>query len=623
MAKKNFSYLIIAAVTLMTLGACANMAQGPTGGKSDATPPQLRYSTPNNGALGVNTSRVEIVFDEYLQLNDPSTNLVVSPPQKINPSAKAVGKKIVVELRDSLRKDVTYTFDFGNDIGDYTENNRVNDYLYSFSTGDHLDTLTISGTVLNASDLSPMDGVWVGVYSDDADSSFTTKPFERVGKTNVGGKFTIRGLAAKKYRVFALDDLNHNYFFDQPSEGVAVQEAELDIPSLSISEKIDTVYGDSMKIDTIIKRQIREYSPKDIVLRLYNEKINYQKFNKLERPTRYSFTIYMDKMEPSMPVVQLVDTTVADWSIPVPSKMCDTVQFWIKDSMLFKKDTIRLSVSYQETDSAGVLVSRTDTLLAALTPSFVKNEKKLAMEQEAKRKRYEKRKRRWARTNVLTFKQFKLVEINQLPVIEWAAPLSALDEKKIHVYLASDTTQTDLPITVTKNGDGRCCAYSVASPNLQPDSSYVLALDSACAYDYYGNHNNKEKLQFRMMAESEYAKLTFNISGVEGDAFVELLTASDMPIMTLPLKEGKASFVNVTPGTYFARLIVDANHNGVWDTGKYDEHLFPEQVYYFPKGVKLRANWDAVEDWDVSANPLVSQRPSDMKPKKKKDDKNK
>lgn len=621
MAKKNFSYLIFAAVTLLALGACANMAQGPTGGKSDVIPPHLRYSTPENGALGVNTSRVEIVFDEYLQLNDPNKNLVVSPPQKINPSAKAVGKKIVVELRDSLRKDVTYTFDFGDAIGDYTENNRVDDYLYSFSTGDHLDTLSISGTVLNASDLAPLEDVWVGVYSDETDSSFTTKPFERVGKTDASGKFVIRGLSAKKYRIFALEDVNHNYFFDQPSEGIAIQDSVLEIPSVTISERIDTVYGDSMKIDTIVKRQIRDYNPKNVVLRLYNEKINFQKFSKLERSDRYTFTVFMEKMEPSLPKIQLVDTTVADWLIPVPSKMCDTVLFWIKDSMLYKKDTIRLSVSYQETDSAGVLVPRVDTILAALTPSFLKNEKKAAMELEAKRKKYEKRKRKWERTNVLNLTNFTSVEINELPQLKWKTPLQSLDEKKIHLYWANDSTKRELPITVSQaDGPNHACSYSLSSPSLQPDSVYSIEIDSACAYDYYGNHNNKETVKFRMMTESEYAKLTMNISGVEGDAFVELLTPTDDPLYKASLKDGKVSFVDVTPNTYYIRLVVDSNHNGVWDTGKYDERLFPEQVYYFSKGMKLRANWDAVEDWDVKANALDKQRPSDMKAKKKKND---
>ena len=123
MDRKNVIHIWLSALLLMLLGACANMAQGPTGGKSDAEPPTYLGSRPKNGALNVNSKRVEIQFDEYLQLNDPFKNLTVSPPQRVNPSAKAIGKKIVVELRDSLQPNTTYTMDFGNSIGDYTENN--------------------------------------------------------------------------------------------------------------------------------------------------------------------------------------------------------------------------------------------------------------------------------------------------------------------------------------------------------------------------------------------------------------------------------------------------------------------------------------------------------------------
>lgn len=169
---------------LMMLGACANMAQGPTGGKQDVIAPKKVSSIPADGELNVTKTRVEILFNEFLQLSNPAKNLVVSPPQKINPVAKAVGKKIVVELRDSLQPDKTYTFDFGDAIGDYTENNRVSNFLYSFSTGDHVDSMTISGVVLNAATLVPEEDVLVGVHSDDADSLFLKKRFERIGKTN-------------------------------------------------------------------------------------------------------------------------------------------------------------------------------------------------------------------------------------------------------------------------------------------------------------------------------------------------------------------------------------------------------------------------------------------------------
>lgn len=617
MSKRYLSYGWVA-LLLMLLGACANMAQGPTGGKADVVPPKCMGSTPKNGALHVTKNRVEILFDEFLQLSDPAKELTVSPPQKINPSAKAIGKKIVVEMRDSLQPNTTYTFDFGSSIGDYTENNRVNNFLYSFSTGGQLDTLEISGVVLNAATLSPEEGVVVGIYSDETDTLFTTKRFERIGRTNSSGKFTIRGAAGKQYRIFALRDMNNNYFFDQPTEEIAVQEFPLAVPSLTVTERLDTVYGDSLKIDTIITRRESVYAPSDVVLRLFGEKINFQKFNKIERGDRKSFTLFFEKMESSIPQVKLLDTLVENWCRIEANPMADTVKYWLADSALSKMDTIRIAVSYLKTDSAGVLVSAEDTLMAALSSSFLKNEAKELLQWEAKRKKAEKRNRTLPRTNLLTVQPYALVEVYENPTLIWQNPVMSLDADKIHLYKSKDTTKTPLPISVSYDSlRSNCRIYSVKSSALEQDETYSMEIDSACAYDYYGNHNDPIRLNFRVMSESEYAKLTLKLSNVQGDAYVELMNATERVVQRADVKEGVASFIHLKPSTYFARLVVDRNHNGSWDTGKYNEGLLPEWTYYFPKEIRLRPNWEVSEDWDVTANPLPQQRPSGLSAKKK------
>ena len=183
-------YVLHFFVLAVILGGCANMAQGPTGGKKDTQAPVLLKSVPSQNARNVKEKRIEIDFNEYIQVNNPSQNLVVSPPQKSAPIAKAVGKKMVVQLKDSLLPNTTYTLDFRNCIGDYTENNLVEDFCHAFSTGETLDTLVVSGTVLNAQDLLPLENICVGVYSSDEDSLFTTTRFERIGKTDANGRFS-------------------------------------------------------------------------------------------------------------------------------------------------------------------------------------------------------------------------------------------------------------------------------------------------------------------------------------------------------------------------------------------------------------------------------------------------
>ncbi len=621
MNKRLISYGWVA-MLLMMLGACANMAQGPTGGKADVTPPDCLGSTPKNKALNVTSQRIEIQFNEFLQLSNPSKELVVSPPQKVNPIAKAIGKKIVVELRDSLQPNTTYTFDFGKSIGDYTENNRVNDFLYTFSTGEQLDSLTISGVVLNAETLVPEEEVTVGIYSDEADSLFTTRKFERIGRTNAEGRFTIRGVAGKKYRIFALRDMNNNHYFDQPLEAIAVQEFPMEIPSISITEKFDTIYGDTMQIDTVIARKVMSYTPDDVVLRLFEEKQNFQKFDKLERSDRRFFTLFFEKMENSIPKVTLLDTVVDNWYVTESSAMADTVKYWFTDSMLSKKDTVRLAVSYQKTDSSGVLIPVVDTMMASLSSTFLKNEAKAIQQALIQRKKAEKRNRPYKRTNLLNASPFTLVEVYEKPVIEWQNPIASMDEGKILLYHAKDTLKTPMPFTVSPiESRSNCRSYRVDSKELLPDDAYVIEIDSACVYDYYGNHNDPISLRFRVMAENEYSKLTFHITNLEGPAYVELLKSNDTPFRRVEVKNGKAYFEHITPGTYYARMVLDVNGNQSWDTGNYKEGVTPEWVYYFPKSMKLRANWEVDEDWDIKAESLEKQRPSGLTAKKKKNNK--
>lgn len=620
MDRKNVIHIWLLALLLMLLGACANMAQGPTGGKSDAEPPTYLGSKPKNGALNVNSKRVEIQFDEYLQLNDPFKNLTVSPPQRVNPSAKAIGKKIVVELRDSLQPNTTYTMDFGNSIGDYTENNLVYNFLYSFSTGDQLDSMVISGVVLNAEDLSPVVDAVVGIYSDDADSSFLTRPFERIARTQASGQFHIRGAAQKKYRIFALEDMNNNFYFDQPAEGIAVQESAIEIPSLLIEHKIDTVYGDSMKIDTIIRREVRKYTPDSIVLRLFHEKVNFQQFKKIERPARNQFYLYFDKMEGSLPKVSLVDTVAENWFLTESNKLADTIHYWITDSNLYRRDTIVMSLSYMKTDSLGVLFPCVDTVKATLTSSFLKNELKQAQQEEALRKKALRRNRKVRRTNLLDLAHFSTVGITETPALVWDRPLSSFDEGKIHLCWERDSTRKPLPFSVKKDTareNGR--RYYISSPDFHPDSSYKIVIDSACAYDFYGNHNDSLIMSFKILGEQLYGKVTVSLTNVPGNAFLDLLNVRDEVVRSCPIKENVITFEHLNPGTYFVRIIVDENQNGVWDTGNFRQGLFPEKVYYFPKNFKVRANWEVSESWDVTATPIYQQRPSGISAKKKKD----
>ena len=183
---KGQFFLLIAAVVVsyFVVIACANRGAGPQGGPKDITPPHPIKSTPKLNAFNYKKNRIEIIFDEIVQVEKAFDNVIVSPPQKQMPVVKALGKRLVVDLKDTIQENTTYTVFFGDAIVDNNEHNPLPNYIFSFSTGNTIDSLQMSGTLINASDLNPLSGIVVGIHSDLSDSAFIKKPFDRITKTD-------------------------------------------------------------------------------------------------------------------------------------------------------------------------------------------------------------------------------------------------------------------------------------------------------------------------------------------------------------------------------------------------------------------------------------------------------
>ena len=244
------------------------------GGDYDETPPKFLKGNPAPGELNASRKRVTIEFDEYLKLDKPQEKIVMSPPQLQQPNVRASGKKVLIDLQDTLIPNTTYTIDFGDAIQDNNESNPLENFVYTFSTGERLDTMEVSGTVLNAMNLEPIKGIMVGLHTDLEDSAFISKPFDRVGRTDSRGKFTIKGIAPGSYHIFALQENDQNYYYSQPTEMVAFNDS-LVIPSFELRMRQDTTWIDSLVIDTIVERQYTHYLPDDLILRSFiNNKKN-------------------------------------------------------------------------------------------------------------------------------------------------------------------------------------------------------------------------------------------------------------------------------------------------------------------------------------------------------------
>ena len=200
--KANSLLLPFYLLAFLLLASCAKMGQ-PDGGWYDETPPKVIGASPADGAINVNQKKINIYFDEFIKLDNPSEKVVVSPPQLEQPEIKGAGKRIQVSLVDSLKANTTYTIDFSDAISDNNEGNPLGNYTYSFSTGTAIDTMEVSGYVLESENLEPIKGILVGLYADHADSAFRAKPMLRVSRTDSRGRFVIKGVAPGSYRIYA------------------------------------------------------------------------------------------------------------------------------------------------------------------------------------------------------------------------------------------------------------------------------------------------------------------------------------------------------------------------------------------------------------------------------------
>ena len=365
----------------------------PDGGWYDDDPPKVVSSTPADQSVNVTTKKISILFNEYIKLEDATNKVIVSPPQLEVPEIKASGKKVLVELQDSLKPNTTYTIDFSDAISDNNEGNPMGSFTYSFSTGDKIDTLEVSGYVLDASNLEPVKGISVGLYDDLADSAFKTKPMLRVSRTDGRGHFVIKGIAPGTYRAYALQDVDNDFRFTQKSEMIAFNH-ETFTPSSKPDIRVDTVWRDTLHIDQLLQVPYTHFLPDDITLMAFTHTLTDRYLIKTERVDAEKFSMFFSYGHPELPQIKGLNFNADDAFVVETGEKQDTIHYWLRDTTLINQDTLRMEVSYMMTDTLGNLVAQTDTLEALAKTPYEKRQKNLAKELAEWQKNQEKRKKR-------------------------------------------------------------------------------------------------------------------------------------------------------------------------------------------------------------------------------------
>ena len=601
-----YIFIIIAAAVMYS---CANIGN-PSGGPIDKTPPIFMRSNPTPNAVNVKDRKIEILFDEIVTLKDPSTKIIVSPAQTEMPRMSALGRKVTVELVDSLLPNTTYTIDFSNSIQDNNEGNAIDNFAFAFSTGSVIDSMRVSGYVLDSRTLEPMQSVVVGLQSNLADSAFHKEKLQRVALTNDRGQFTIRNVSPGSYHIFALKDLDRDYKFGNPTEDIAFLDSII-VPSIGTREAADTVYNDLNEIDTIMRATRPAYFPNDILLSMFNEdrKSQYLANNLRVDSTRISLTFAAaSDTLPSLNIVGRNDVP-DQWYTLERSQTNDTLTYWIRPPHLVSADTLMVAATYLRTDTASNLSWGTDTL------------KFTFQRQKAKKKKKNE--------ETDSLEQIRFMELHPLAngtqevyaplLLQTGTPIERYSREAFHLQrkLQNDTIFYPAEIKSIALRDSTLNRRDlVLKVDWEPGAAYTLTVDSLAMTDIYGLQTKPLKVDFNVRKMEEYGNIVFNITAVRDSAIVELLDGTEKIVLRAPVKNHRAELLNLLPGKYYARLFIDRNGNGKYDTGNYDMHLQPEETVYYPGAINLKKNWDVEQTWDIYATPIDKQKPEAIKKNK-------
>lgn len=520
-------FTIAAYITVLTcVVSCANMGSGPDGGPYDETPPRIVGMTPPSqvahGAAAKSkkkhpSTKFSLLFSELVTIENAAENVIVSPPQIEIPNIQAVGKRINVELLDSLKPNTTYTVDFSDAIKDNNEGNPLGHFTYIFSTGEVTDTMEMSGYVLNAEDLEPIAGILVGLHPApeetgevwdfsaawQADTLFKTTPFDRVARTDAAGYFSIKGVKdGKKYLAYALKDGDGDFVFSQKSEKIAFSPRIL-TPDAFADTRYDTLWIDSTRYDSIRVRPFTHYTPDDIMLLAFQE-ANQPRYKQKEERTEFeNFKIWFSAPSKHVPEIHGLNFDATGAFVEQRSVGNDTLVYWLRDTLLMQQDTLEFVYDFMAWDDSLQMHRLTsDTLQLTSRTPWKKRLESRQKEEEKWQKQLERRHKRGDYSMEekpieflkMTCSANATLAPNSNVLFKFEQPIDTIDLAGIHLQLMVDSVGTPAPYLLDDVPNNILARQLMAE--WRPEQKYKLTVDSACIRNIYGLHNNRYEKEF-------------------------------------------------------------------------------------------------------------------------------
>lgn len=543
---RTFNYPFFFTVVVVFLQSCAQVVM-PGGGKKDITPPKVVKFVPDSAQLNFNAREIQIVFNEFVQLKDLNSQLIISPPLKNAPDINIKNKtlNIVFDKKDTLKANTTYSISFGNSIQDITENNPIDNFKYIFSTGSFIDSCSVKGKVKTGFNHTVEKGILVMLYSNFEDSIVYKKLPDYFAKTNDDGTFQINNVREGNYKLVVLRDGNANYKYDGESESIGF---------------IDTPVKATGKENILI--DIFQETPK----KLFLKKNNYDSYGKIV----FVFNKGADSLQ-----INPINYTFKDSDLLLQYSINkDTLTYWFRN---IDKDILRLQLK----NGNRIM----DTL-----------EYKLIVKEDA----LKSRKNKLALRVLNNFDGNQTFDLNSKLKLIFNHHIEKAGES---IFLRQDTTlikNKNVPYYFPDN-DNSFIPYDI---KLKEATKYHLFIPPGTFTDFFGLTNDTIKMDFKTQEERYYGtvKLKINIPEGKGQYILQLMDDKENLYRESIINAGQTiNYDFLHPQQYKLKLIYDDNKNGKWDTGNYLQKLQPEKVIYYTGTITVRSNWDLDLEWKITS----------------------
>lgn len=536
-------------VFILAAYSCANRVPV-DGGPRDTTPPRIVKSVPDSAERNFNQKKLYFTFDEYIDLKDAGSSILFSPPL-LKPAEFVVRKKTLeVTLPDSLEKNTTYTISFGKSVVDVNEGNVFKNQFRVFSTGPDIDSLQLSGKLLNALTGKPLSGAKALIYQQMTD----TTPYKQYPRyfalSDEAGDFTVQNIKQGDYYFVAQTDNNANLLFDNPDDLIGF-----------IAEKI------SMDSTTSLRAPVR----------MFRNQSNKQKI--LKKNFELPGKLILKTAKPLLkPAFRLLAPFESDSVLSAKTEKDDSLLLFLPR---FKSDSLWLQVSdgnYLDTvklNLRGVYAKAMQKGKSAVDTSF----------------------------SIKSGIPNNALSVGDTFRLQFNRPLKSLDKNRI--LLTKDSTSIPFDVSLSNLSARLVFPFSEGE-------QFQLTLLPFAFFDKYDRKNDTLRYSIKVNRDKDLGSASIKLSGsqLSKKGVLQLLSTNGSVLKQITVcGDGKFEFQSLPPGVYTLRLIDDANENGRWDTGSFEQQIQPEKTYNFSEPITIRAGWDVENEWNLSELPTKSGKP--------------